>query len=79
MFNNRTPEQQAKWQANAHSKETVAKMAATKRKPVECVTLNCTFDSMLDAAEATGVTFSNISRVCLGERKRAGGMVFRYV
>ncbi len=79
MFNNRTPEQQAKWRANSHSPEAREKRAAAKRKPVECVTLNCTFDSMLDAAQATGITFSNISRVCLGERARAGGMVFRYI
>lgn len=79
MFNNRTPEQQAKWRASSHSPAAREKRAAAKRKPVECVTLNCTFDSMLDAAQATGITFSNVSRVCLGERARAGGMVFRYV
>lgn len=79
IFNNRTPEQQAKWRANSHSPAARAKRAAAKRKPVECVTLNCTFDSLLDAADATGVYFSNISMVCLGKRARAGGMVFRYV
>ena len=62
-----------------HTQETLDKISAKKCKLVECITLNTVFDSLLDAAEYTGIHFSNISRVCLGKRKSAKGMVFTYV
>lgn len=55
-----------------------AKIAKKKSKPVECVTLNTVFNSVLEAASATGVYFSNISEVCRGRRKTAGGLVFQF-
>lgn len=62
-----------------HTQEVIDKISEKHRKPVECITLNTTFDSVLEAAEATGVYFSNISEVCRGKRKRAGGLVFKFV
>lgn len=57
-----------------------AKAAAIKkRKAVECTSLNTVFDSVLEASEATGVYFSNISEVCRGKRKSAGGLLFRFI
>lgn len=61
-----------------HAPETLAQIAKKKSKPVECVTLNTVFDSVLEAASATGVYFSNISEVCRGRRKTAGGLVFQF-
>ena len=37
------------------------------------------FPSIADAERATGIKGSNISRVCVGKRKTAGGYVWRYV
>lgn len=62
-----------------HSPEARAKSAKTRQKPVECVSLNAVFDSLLEAAKMTGIHFSNISMACLGKRKTAGGMLFRYI
>lgn len=61
-----------------YGKEITDRMARTKCKRVECIDLACTFDSVLEAAAATGVHYSNISKVCIGERKSAGGMKFQF-
>ena len=74
-----TPERLAIQLTNLNTPEARSKAAASKRKPVECVTLNATFDSLLDAAEATGIDFGTISSVCLGKRKHTHGLVFQYV
>ena len=58
--------------------EVLARMAATKSKPVECTTLHATFDSVSEAAEATGVDLAGISRVCRGQSPHAGGLHFRF-
>ena len=73
------PEQQIKFQTAGHTPETIWKAARAKDKPVECVSLNVIFDSMLDAARDTGVHFSNVARCAAGKRKTAGGLVFRYI
>lgn len=78
-----------KWTAEARAKfiaartgmpirKTEAVIASNERKkrPVECITLNTVFDSVIEAGEMTGVHFSHISKVCRGERKRAGGLEF---
>lgn len=61
---------------NRHS-EAVRKQVAAKRcKMVECTTLNTIFDSVIEAGEMTGVHYSQVSKVCRGERKRANGLEF---
>lgn len=62
-----------------HTQETVARVAAMKRKKVECTSLAVAFDSASDAAEATGIHVSTISKVCLGRRPTAHGLHFQYV
>jgi group I intron endonuclease len=61
-----------------YGKEIIDKSRIKKQKAVECIDLNCVFDSVLEAAEMTGVHFSSISRVCLGKRTKAGGMKFQF-
>lgn len=61
-----------------YGKEVIDRIRATKRKPVECIDLSCTFDSVSDAAAAMGLAISNVSQVCRGKRKTAGGMHFRF-
>lgn len=38
-----------------------------------------TFESLSEASKQTGVTMQNISKVCKGERKLAGGYMWRYL
>ena len=78
-FNNRTPEQQAKFRAGSRTPRARAKIAASKRKSIECVTLATTFDSMLSASESTGICFTSISKCARGISQSAGGLVFRYI
>jgi len=61
-----------------HTKEAREKVAAKKRKKVVCIDTGVIYESVLDAAEKTGVFFSSISRVCRGERQRAGNLVFHF-
>jgi hypothetical protein len=61
-----------------YSREIIEKASQKKRKQVECVTLNTAFDSITDAAAATGVCICNISRVCRSKRGTAGGMLFKF-
>ena len=62
-----------------YSEEIIARMAATKCKPVKCVTLNKVFASASEAASNCGVSISGVSKVCLGKRKAVQGLVFQYV
>ena len=59
--------------------EAIDRMAKSKNKPVECIDLACTFDSLLDAAKTTGIQIAGISKVCRGERISAGGMRFQFI
>jgi len=61
-----------------HTAETTAIISGKNKKPVECIDLACTFDSVLEAAKATNICFSGVSKVCLGKRLTAGGMKFRF-
>jgi group I intron endonuclease len=62
-----------------HTEEVLRRIAAKKNKAVECITLAATFDSASEAADATGLHVSTISKACLGKLKTAGGLQFRYV
>lgn len=62
-----------------HSKESIEKMVVKKSKPVYCVELNIIFKSTVDASEKLGIKQGNISLVCLGKRKTAGGYHFEYI
>ncbi len=59
--------------------DVLQRISEKHKKPVECSSLSTVFDSINDAAEFTGVYFSNISMVCRGKRKTAGGMKFQFV
>lgn len=61
-----------------HSKEIIQRMARKKDKPVECISLNTTFDSVSDAAEACGFSISGISKVCHGKRRQIHGLHFQF-
>jgi len=49
------------------------------RKPVTCIETGETFISLAEAAKSLGIQRSSINHVCLGKRKRAGGLTFSYV
>jgi group I intron endonuclease len=66
--------------ARVATPEQRAKIAEKHRKPVECVTLGVTFDSILEASAHLQISNSAIGRACAGIRqKTAGGMRFQYV
>lgn len=48
-------------------------VAKAKNKPVRCLETGEVFDSMIIAAKEKGLHIQNISAVCLGNRKTAGG------
>lgn len=58
-----------------HSTETKVKMG----KPVICVDTNQTYYSASYASECTGINRLAISKCCRGERKSAGGFVWKFV
>lgn len=74
-----SPEHHAKMIAASKAPDVVARIAAAKMKPVECVTLNTVFDSVGAAADACGLSISGVSMVCLGKRKKVHGLVFTFV
>lgn len=47
-------------------------------KSVRCVELDCVYPSLVDAEMATGVARQNISKVCRGLRKKAGGYTWEF-
>lgn len=51
---------------------------AKTQKPVVCIELGKTFQSITLASSILNVEASSISRVCKGERKTAGGYHFKY-
>ena len=59
--------------------EALARMAASKCKPVECVDTGVIYKSIKEASRSTGAYYSNISAACLGRRKLAGGFSFTFV
>lgn len=61
------------------SPSTREKMAAAKRKVVECATLNAVFDSAEDAAEFCGLKAASVQAVCSGRRNELYGLRFRYI
>lgn len=50
-----------------------------RRKPVICLTNNTEYESVTDASLKTGISISQIARVCRGERGSVKGLVFRYI
>lgn len=50
-----------------------------KEQPVLCVELDKVFKSMREASKSVGVPQSNISKVCRGQRKSAGGYTWKYI
>lgn len=49
-----------------------------EKKGVLCVTTGQIFDSITEAARATGAPGASISHVCRGKRKKAGGLEWRF-
>jgi group I intron endonuclease len=78
-----TPESRAKLSASCtgrrYGQEVLDRISASKNKAVFCVNTGATFKSVSEAAEATGLSISGVSRVCRGERRRANGIRFRFV
>lgn len=48
-------------------------------KPVTCVETDTTYISTKEASELTGIHQGNISEVCRGKRKSAGGYTWKYI
>ena len=49
-----------------------------KRKKVICITTQQEFESIKHAAESTGVNGGNICQTCLGKRKTAGNLEWKF-
>ena len=54
-------------------------MAASKSKPVMCIDTGVVYNSLIEAAEKTGIGFSGISKVCLGKLKTIHKLKFKYM
>ena len=63
-----------------HSTETIKKNAENQptRRMVVCLETKQVFPSMAEAARQTGVKQGNISLVCAGKHKTAGGLTWAY-
>lgn len=48
-------------------------------KPVTCVETDTAYTSTKEASELTGIHQGNISEVCRGKRKSAGGYTWKYI
>ena len=53
--------------------ETKNKLMLKNGIKIKCVEKNIIYNSMSEAERMTGIPNSNISKVCKGERKTAGG------
>jgi group I intron endonuclease len=63
-----------------HTQVVLDQIAEKHKKPVECITLGVTFDSILEASAHLRISNSAIGRACAGIRqKTAGGMQFQLV
>ena len=62
---------QGKWLKNGNFKEA--------KKPVYCIDLDITFESVNEAARYFQCHTSSISRVCQGKRKTLKGYAFKYL
>lgn len=64
-------------------KETAIRIAGPKRgaarcKAVRCLTYDTFHESISAAADAYGISYSPVSKVCSGKEDSASGLVFRY-
>lgn len=60
--------------------DVLQRMARKHDKPVECMTLGVTFDSISEAAKHLRLGISSISKACIGRTQNtAGGMRFRFI
>ena len=49
-----------------------------RKRKIYCISLDTTYNSIADAARATGINASNISACCAGRLKSTGGYQWRY-
>lgn len=61
------------------SEEHKRKLFEARSKRVICVETGEVFESTRDASRKTGIANGNISNVCNGKHKRAGGYHWKYV
>lgn len=63
-----------------HTKESIKKGAMNQphRRMVVCVETGVVYESMAEAARQNGIKQGNISCVCAGKHKRAGGFHWKY-
>ncbi len=61
-----------------YGKDVIARMAASKSKAVVCVETGIVYASVSEAAAATGLSISGVSRVCRGDRNSANGLRFKF-
>ena len=59
--------------------ETKLKMIRSRYKPVQCIETGCVYKSLIEAERLTGANKVCISKVCLGKRKTAGKLHWRFV
>lgn len=61
-----------------HTPDVLKRISESHKRPVLCNTLHAAFDSVSEAAEATGLSVSGVSSVCRKKRKAANGLVFSF-
>lgn len=61
-----------------HTQGTKDRIAAAKMRPVSCLNTGALYGSISEAAQATGISISGISKVCLGQRNAVNGLRFEF-
>ena len=61
-----------------HKQYVLRKDTQKHKRPVFCMDTCTKYDSVCDAERETGANKQNISACCLGRRKHAGGLRWRY-
>lgn len=59
--------------------ENRSRKSGSNRKKVLCIETGIIYSSIMDAARQTGIDQSDISKVCRGVRKTAGGFHWKYI
>jgi hypothetical protein len=64
---------------NSTSLEVLKTAREKQKKKVFCFTTKVTYSSLREASINTGIIIQNISKCCLGKRKHAGGLSWKYL
>lgn len=62
-----------------YGQDVIDRIAASKNKPVLCVTTGARYKSVSEAAQVLGLSISGVSSVCRGRRNSANHLCFQFI